>query len=120
MADATDVLVRDVAEPPVPTVSLWSSGAEKQKVLPDSASFKTATWRQSASAQCPILAEPSMLEKNSSSEMADSAPDHSGTNETKDRSLWTVGGLCLISPLSAEFPTALRSIRASNGLLGSS
>ena len=100
------------------TDSTWSSGQERQKVLAVSVSFRTATCKQSASSQCPILAEPSMLEKNSSSEMADSVPDHFGTKDTKDRSLWTVGGLCLIFPLSAEFPTALRSIRASNGPLG--
>ena len=98
-------------------MELW---ARKENVLAVSVSFRTATCKQSVSVQCPIFAEPSMLEKISSSEMADSAPDHFGTKETKDRSLWTVGGLCLTSPLSAGFPTALRSIRALDGPLGSS
>jgi hypothetical protein len=62
------------------------------KILADSASFKTAIWRQSTFAQCPILAEPSMLEKNSS-EMADFEADHFGTKETKDRFLWAKGGV---------------------------
>ena len=55
-----------------------------------------------------------MLEKNSSSEMADSEPDHFGTKETKDRSLWEDGWgvLWSIALLSAEFLFALRSVRA--------
>jgi hypothetical protein len=50
-----------------------------------------ATCRQSASDQCTILAEPAIVEKNSSSVIADSVPDNLGTRKTKHGSLWTVG-----------------------------
>ena len=58
-----------------------------------STSPKTTTWRQSVSYQRPILADPLILGKNSSREMADSVPEHLGTRDTKETSLWTVGGV---------------------------
>jgi len=67
--------------------------------------------------QFPTRAEPSILEKNSSRHTAVSEPDHLGTKEIKDRSLWTVGISMETRSLSrcnsALFSTNSAFIRAS-------
>ena len=53
--------------------------------------FKTATSRWSFSVHRPILAEASVLSRNSSRVAVSSEPDHFGITEINDKSLWTVG-----------------------------
>jgi hypothetical protein len=62
-----------------------------QNVRATSTSFNAAICIQSDEFHLPILAALSMFSKNSSSETADSEPDHFGTYEISYKSLCIVG-----------------------------